>query len=206
MKKEYKIIVDYVEGRLSAESFHNQFLTNKSLQSLLRKKMPTKYSFLSEYNYSLYDLMQKDWWFVRHRWNSYTIRYMLQQILSAFLDENKVKYTLYSKYREEYSFLLKIQPAWLYFDDDSIFQKIMDEIPQDLPKTKRIAMGKEKIKALFKYDKTYPRWVQSPEWPIVNGKPLVFSHQQKAKGGDIRTYYYFYDEDTEKETVIVQFE
>lgn len=29
---------------------------------------------------------------------------------------------------------------------------------------------------------------------------------KKAKGGDIRTYYYFYDEDTQKETVVEQFE
>ena len=101
---------------------------------------------------------------------------------------------------------MDIQPSWVYCLDDGIFRQIMDEIPQALSKTKRIAMGKEKIKALFKYDKTYPRWVQEAEWSIVNDKSLIFSHQKKAKGGEIRTYYYFYDEDTKEEKVIEQFE
>ena len=102
--------------------------------------------------------------------------------------------------------MLDIQSSWVDCFDDSIFRQIMDEIPQELSKTKRIALGKEKIKALFKYNKTYPLWVQGAEWAIANGKPPIFSHQKKAKGGDIRTYYYFYDEDTQKETVVEQFE
>ena len=65
-------------------------------------------------------------------------------------------------------------------------------------------MGEAELKKLFRYDKTYPRWVQDPEWPIVNGKPLVFSHQSKGKKGDERVYYYFYDPETQMETVIAQ--
>ena len=100
---------------------------------------------------------------------------------------------------------MKIQPDWLDVLDDSILQPIIDSIPAGLSKTKRIVMGKEKIRAMFRYDKTYPRWVQSPEWPIVDGKPLVFSHQEKVNGTDMFTKYYFYDPDTKKETVIEQF-
>ena len=85
-----------------------------------------------------------------------------------------------------------------------IFDKIIAEIPADLPKTKRIKLGKEKIKELFKYDKTYPRWVQGAEWPVVDGKPLVFSHQKKAGRDDERVFYYFYDPETKEETVIMQ--
>lgn len=77
-------------------------------------------------------------------------------------------------------FVLDIQPSWLDIEDDSIFQQILAEIPQELSKAQRIKLGKERVKKLFKYDKTYPRWIQSPKWPIVNGKPLVFSHQLKA--------------------------
>ncbi|CCZ94829.1 unknown [Corallococcus sp. CAG:1435] len=61
---------------------------------------------------------------------------------------------------EEYRFLLQIQPDYIDCQDDSILQPIIDSISKDLSKTKRIAMGKEKVKALFKYDKTYPRWVR----------------------------------------------
>lgn len=206
MKKEYQYIIDYVEGRISSDEFQKQFVTNKFLQKILKKKLSQRYNFLMNYNYSLYDYLCKEWDFVHRKWSSYTIQNMLQEVLSAFLDDNNIKYELYPKYAEEYTFLLNIQPAWLDIDDDNIFQQIIDSISQDVSQTQRIKLGKEKVRALFKYDKTYPRWVQSPEWPIVNGKPLVFSHQEKAKDGDIRTYYYFYDEDTKEETVIEQFE
>ncbi len=95
--------------------------------------------------------------------------------------------------------------TWLDINNDDVFQKVIEEIPNNLSKTQQIKFGKEKVKALFKYDKTYPRWVQSPEWPIVNGKPLVFSHQEKVKGDDCHTYYYFYDEQTKEQTIVEQF-
>lgn len=63
-----------------------------------------------------------------------------------------------------------------------LLKPLIESIPKDLSKTKRVAMGKEKIRALFRYDKSYPRWIQGAEWPIVNGKPLVFSHQERIKG------------------------
>ena len=101
--------------------------------------------------------------------------------------------------------MLDIQPSWVDCQDDSILEPIINSIPKDLSKTKRIAMGKEKIRALFRYDKTYPRWIQGAEWPIVNGKPLVFSHQERAKGEDWRVLYYLYDPYTKEQTVVEQF-
>ncbi|MGN1040889.1 MAG: hypothetical protein ACI4QL_05620 [Candidatus Fimimonas sp.] len=129
----------------------------------------------------------------------------LQGELERYLDCFSVPYTHYPKYEEDCKFLLSLLPTWLDIDDDEIFQQIMDGIPADLPKTKRIAMGKAKIKEMFRYDKTYPRWEQEPEWPIVNGKPLVFSHQQKVKGDDFHFCYFFYNPDTKEETVVEQF-
>lgn len=112
---------------------------------------------------------------------------------------------MFEKYSHNYDFLLDIQPTWLDIDDDCILHQILDEIPKTLSKTQRVKLGKEKVKELFKYDKTYPRWIQNPEWPIAHGKPLVFSHQEKVKGDDCHNYYYFYDEDTKEETIIEQF-
>ncbi|MDE7455064.1 MAG: hypothetical protein K2M64_04475, partial [Clostridia bacterium] len=164
-----------------------------------------KYQYLREYNYNLYDYFSKYWHYVNKRWDSISVKSSLQAELMRFLDFCGIQYTQYTKYESDYDFLLDIQPAWLDIYDDSMLQQIFDEIPQDLSKTQRIKLGKEKIKALFKYDKTYPRWIQNSEWPIVNGKPLVFSHQEKIKGDDFHSFYYFYDEDTKEETVIEQF-
>ncbi len=203
---DFQPILDYVEGRMSVTEFQHLFMTNKALRRILKIHIRKDYDFLSDYHYNLFEYLSDEYDFKNKTWDCISMRSGLQYVLCVFLDNFGIEYVRCQKYRNDYSFLLDIQPDWLDVLDDSILQPIIDSIPKDLSKTKRIAMGKEKIRALFKYDKTYPRWVQSPEWPIVNGKPLVFSHQEKAKGGDIRTYYYFYDEDTKEQTVIEQFD
>lgn len=206
MKKEFQPILDYVEGRMSVVEFQRLFETDRSLQRTLKLPMDKKYSCYKEYNYNLFDYFKNCYDYKCRSWDTIANRSGIQGELMRLLDEYNMSYQVFPRYKEEYRFLLQIQPDWIDCQDDSILQPIIDSIPKDLSKTKRIAMGKEKIKELFRYDKTYPRWIQSPEWPIVNGKPLVFSHQEKAKGGDIRTYYYFYDEDTKEQTVIEQFD
>lgn len=206
VKKDFQPIVDYVEGRISITEFQYLFETDKSLQRTLRLSMDKRYTFLKPYNYNYYEFFKNYYNYKDKNWNTIVNRAGIQGELMRFLDEYSIIYNAYSKYKEEYGFLIDIQPSWAFTNDDTILQTIIESIPKDLSKTKRISIGKEKVRSLFKYDKTYPRWVQSPEWPIVNGKPLVFSHQEKAKGGDIRTYYYFYNEDTKEETVIEQFD
>lgn len=177
MKKGFQPILDYVEGRMSITEFQFLFETDKSLQRTLKLPMDKKYTCYKRYNYNLFDLFKNYYDYKGKSWNIFANRSSIQGELVRLLEDYNISYHIYSKYKEEYR-----------------------------SKTKRIAMGKEKVKALFKYDKTYPRWVQGVEWPIVNGKPLVFSHQKKAKGGDIRTYYYFYDPDTKEQTVVEQFD
>lgn len=205
MRKDIQPILDYVEGRLSADKFYELFKTDKSLQRTLKARLDRSYEFLSDYHYNLFDFLSKEYRFKNKTWNCISMRSSLQEVLSAYLENFNIKYEEYSGYGEDYDFLLDIQPDWLDVLEDSILQPIIDSIPAGLSKTKRIAIGKEKLRAMFRYDKTYPRWVQSPEWPIVDGKPLVFSHQEKVKGADMFTKYYFYDPDTKKETVIEQF-
>lgn len=205
MKKGFQPILDYVEGRMSITEFQFLFETDKSLQRTLKLPMDKKYTGFRDYNYNVFNFLKGDC-YKNKSWNCISLRDRVQEILCVFLDNQQISYKRYPLYMEEYRFLLQIQPDYIDCQPDSILQPIIDSIPKDLSKTKRIAMGKEKVKALFKYDKTYPRWVQEAEWPIVNGKSLVFSHQKKAKGGDIRTYYYFYDPDTKEQTVVEQFD
>ena len=74
----------------------------------------------------------------------------------------------------------------------TILNKYINEAPKGLNKTETKKWIKNKIKQDFKYDKTPPRWVQDPEWPIVNGVPLIFKNQSKMTLDDERVYYTFY--------------
>lgn len=202
--RKYQPIIDYVEGRMTAEDFRKELLHGSSLKTIFSKWKNTIF-ILKEYNYNFYDFLIEDWRFKRSSWNNITTNYYLSWWLEKFLSDNNISFQAFPKYKEDYRFLLDIQPSWVDCRDDSILQPIIDSIPKDLSKTKRIAMGKEKIKALFKYDKSYPRWIQEAEWPIVNGKPLVFSHTENVDGNPEHKRYYFYDPDTNEQTVVEQF-
>jgi len=203
-KGAVQIILDFVEGRMPIDEFQTAFTTNDLLRRLLGCQIPIEFYkryYKGNVAYYLdYELKQS-----KGKWGSVWSKNAVQHALCNWLDFKGIKYVKYPKYRDDYLIILDIQPSWIEtVDDQGIFDKVLAEIPKDLSKTKQIAWGKARLKELFRYDKTYPHWVQGGEWPIVNGKPLVFSHQKKAGKDDVRTYYYFYDPDTKEETVITQ--
>lgn len=203
--KEIQPILDYVEGRLSADEFQKLFKTDRQLQLTLRTRLNSRWGFLDRFNYNLYDFLTNEYDFCRRSWAGIRMSSELQGVLEAFLENYKIPYVKFPKYDEEYDFLLDIQPSWVDVLDDKILEEVIKSIPPNLSKTKRIELGKAKIKELFRYDKTYPRWIQGAEWPIVNGKPLVFSHRERVKGDDYHYLYHFYDPDTKEETIVEQF-
>lgn len=205
MKPEVQILIDYVEGRLDVSEFRKEFFNNPSVKQLLKSKI--KIDGYKWCDFNIYDYIIRQMKPSKNNWNNIYSRYVIWSQLVEFLKYFNVSFDFcYDKYRQDYLFLLDIQPSWLDItDDQGIFDKILAERPKELSKTKQIAWGKAELKKLFRYDKTYPRWVQDPEWPIVNGKPLVFSHQSKEKKDDERVNFYFYDPDTKEQTVITQF-
>ena len=202
--KKYQPIIDYVEGRMPVTEFQKMFNEDRSLRKTLSTRLNKKWVFLKDYGYTIWNKLTKDVTYADRDWNSIRLREYLQEVLSAYLDNFNIKYTLHQKYIDDIDLLIDIQPSWLYVLDDSL-DHIVYEIPKDLSKTKQIAWGKQRVKELFKYDKSYPRWIQEAEWPIVNGKPLVFSHQERIKGDDYHVLYYFYDPDTKEQAVVEQF-
>lgn len=204
MKLEVQILIDYVEGRMDVSEFRKEFLNNPSVKQLLKSKI--KIDYLKYYGYNLYDYFNRQLNPIKNNWNNVYSRYVIWFNLRLFLNYNNIVFSNgYTKYDDDYNYLLSIQPSWLDItDDQGIFDRILAERPKELSKTKQIAWGKAKLKELFRYNRTYPRWVQAPEWPIVNGKPLVFSHQSKEKKDDERIYFYFYDPETREETVVEQ--
>ena len=206
MKREVQIIIDYVEGKIDVSEFRQLFRINDRLQKLLKKKIKPRYEAYRRYDYNMYNYLMQSYEFKKFNWDTVETRYTLHFVLKMWLDCFHIPYdNSYTRYSDDYNYILRIQPSWLDItDDQGLFDKILAERPKELSSTKQTEWGKAVLRKMFRYDKTYPRWVQDPEWPIVNGKPLVFSHQSKEKNGDERVYYYFYDPETKKETVITQ--
>lgn len=120
-------------------------------------------------------------------------------LLKAFPNENfKVDNTLEKKF----NFMLDACPEYIGgVEADKLIDNIYN-LNQNISKKQ----FKEEIKKLFNIEKCkYPRWIQSPEWPIsTSGKPMKFVKQTTDKNTQI-TKFIFEDIDTKKETIIEQF-
>ena len=203
MKKEIDLIVDFVEGNLNIMNLKQELDSNKKIQKLLRQKIKVEY--LKHYNFNHYDYIYGNLKFLNGKWDNPFARYSVWWSLNEWLKYNKIQCCATQKYLEDSRLLSAMQPSWLeVVDDQGIFDQLLANLPRDLSRSKQIAWGKSKLKELFKFDKTYPRWIQCAEWPIKNGKPLVFSHQQKLSKMDERVLYYFYDPETKEKEIIEQ--
>ncbi len=205
-KEEYiQVMKEYVEGKININEIKKLIEHNETFIELLKTRFDFERIAYKRYDYNIYNYLIKECP-IENNWDTVEIRAAVYIEFIRYLKWFNIPYDAsYTKYDDDYDYMLDIQPSWLDINDTyGIFDKIIEEVPKDISKTKKIAYGKAKLKELFKYDKTYPRWIQAPEWPIINGKPLVFSHQSKEKKDDERVYYYFYDPDTKEETVVMQ--
>ena len=188
---------DFLEGRLTTEEFFEIYKNDECVRNTLiedkKNDLPVYYDpeFLIE-RVDLKKLRAKVeiFWLV----NRYFVR-------------NKIECSPNNADEKFFSFLCKIQPSWLEIEDEDFLLNIINSTPQNFNKNQKIKYCREKIKSLFKYENKPPKWLQNPEWPIVNGKPLIFQYQT----GDVDDQlvpliqYYFYNPDTNENTVITQF-
>ena len=111
---------------------------------------------------------------------------------------------------EKFNFMLDACPEYIGGPEvDHLLDALLEEIPAELSKTKRVKLYKEKVRELFPMaSKKYPRWVQEAEWPISpTGKPMRFVEQKKGKDykTTMQTYFLFEDVDTGEQRTVEQF-
>ena len=200
MEKE-KIIrefVDFVEGTMDFETFWHNYQNNKDYYNLLDDKKPgMKYPKLKNQtinqNISIFSPN-----------TSYGKAQICHDIF-LFLQFYGISAEETQVYVKSFKFLMSIQPSYILVEDEYFLNKIITQAPEGLKKSEKNKWIKNRIKEMFKYDVKPPRWIQDPEWPIINGKPLVFKSQTRQRIEDERVFYTFYDPDTLEETIITQF-
>ena len=133
------------------------------------------------------------------------VRIEIYWMVKHYFKTSNYKINPYNVEEDEFMFLSEIQPEWLDIRDEDFLFKIVDSAPLGLTKLKKKKWCELKIIELFNYDTTPPEWLQSPDWPIVNGKPLVFKEMiEKHEHDLIVNEYIFYDKTTNEETIITQ--
>ena len=198
MRKEELIqeVIDFIEGRIDIKIFYENYKSGKYDKLF---DVYLGYETIKFRNKKVSDFL-----------NIFSIKTIRERVsffngVEAYLYYGGYSYVPTKKYQEEWSFRHKIQPSYVSIEDDEILNKYINEAPKELNKTEKKKWIKNRIKQDFKYDKSPPRWVQDPEWPIVDGVPLVFKKQSKMTLEDERVFYTFYHPETKEETVVIQF-
>lgn len=109
-----------------------------------------------------------------------------------------------NKYENEYCFSIDVLPGYLaggISAEAYVSQHIMPKYPATMKKSERKKLVREEIKRVFvREGKGYPRWLQSPEWPMdEKGEPMVYISQKSF--GDYCEYYFHRVDDDEVVTV-----
>lgn len=131
-----------------------------------------------------------------------------QGVLQLFLDKKGKEYNSFAKYANDYELVLDCQPKYIDADVGFIEKHILN-VDGSKSKAQIKKEIKNRFRDLFQSQKKPPRWIQSPQWPIVDEKPLFFMGQIVIK--DCQFYhddgemYIFINPEHMEEVVIKQF-
>ena len=123
-------------------------------------------------------------------------------------DKIVIDETLHNKYE----FMLDACPEYIGGEEvDNLLMDLLETLPDDFSKTKKVKLYKEKLRSLFHIESNkYPRWIQEPEWPMgEDGIPMKFISQKRKKGKSydtiLFTEFLFEDVKTGKQCIVEQF-
>jgi hypothetical protein len=200
MIKAQEILKGFVEGTISDEELVKEISENNDVRKILKDNSldwsdtyikTNPLDFLTSFNIKSID----------GRLNA-------QGAIRLLLDRIGIETIEIKKYSDDYGLILDSQPSYIDADIEFIERNILNG---DREKS-RTALKKEikqRFKELFKFHKRPPRWIQSPDWPIKNYKPLFFIGQLEIKDceyfHDNGAVYIFTDLDTGEDVAIKQF-
>ena len=129
-----------------------------------------------------------------------------QGALEQFLNRRGIAYISTDKYRKLYELLLDAQPSWLDVDMEYFQTQVLALAPIDLKKVALKKWLREKLKELFKFVSKPPHWIQNPQWPIQDCRPLVFLGQFALKDyfHDNAAVYVFHNKESGECKTVIQ--
>ena len=181
-----EIITEFVEGAISPKAFEEMIYSDPGVKALLEVEgnlpayinEPDLYSYVIAQDYLNLECI-----------------YNVQTLLSAVLSKKGIVHTVEKKYENLFSLTLKVQPKWLSLPAE-YFLKLVEEQKNLSPKELQSWL-KNKIKTDFRCLKATPKWLQGPDWPVVDGRPTVFLGQLDISelSHDCAQAYLFFDEE-----------
>ena len=208
--KQY--VIDFVEGRVEARDFMIRFRDDPALAEWLQSIVPEgKVAYMTDPNamewmlveipYDIHRQLDSDIVELEKIGEQYNVHCEISRLILEVFPDDGIKKS--NKIEKRFDFLIKNCPRSVGGPEaDPYIEKILNEIPEDLPNKTRVQMFRTRIKEEFHLDgKKYPYWLQEAEWPMNNGKPMRYVSQ--ASKGEMR-FYLFEDVETGEERVVFQ--
>ncbi len=180
-KSQLDFLIGFVEGRVSGPEFF-EALSAVEMKNLLSIFENEKYPASSSH-------------YRRLKVQCPTGFLNAEGIVEDFLNELEVPFDPVLPYWNRASLILSALPEYIDPDDDFIDNHMLPK--EELSDAETEKYIRNKAKELFVYVKKRPRWIQSPDWPIEDGIPLVFIGEIPFDAPDLfhdrGTIYVFFD-------------
>lgn len=189
-------IIDFCEGKLSAGKFCNALMEPEA-EKLFENSPPIPPYTQSHGHGMLY------YYLIERNFDNVGDLLNVQDCLVQFLQKSGFAVTPSKDINTLHSLTLKAQPSWLRAPEEYVSRLLKDKDGTDAEK---LSYLKEVLREKFKYMKKPPKWLQSPEWPIHDGIPLVFIGQLDVSGlyHDSSQVYVFFDNERRTFHEVVQ--
>lgn len=202
--------IDYVEGKMIAESFESLLEKDSDLLEWLQSIVPsgkTMYIWDETENtvvqrpYRISDVL-KDHESIQSGGprGSVSYRYVVHKEITNLLKEAFPELNLIPDHslKDDFDLCLDACPQYIggvEIAKANIIGALLSTIPNTLSKANRKKEAKLKILEAFHIEgKKYPKWKQEPEWPVYNGKPMKFVRTEKVNSEV--SIHYFVDVET----------
>jgi len=163
MNNSFQLIKDFLSEKTSAKNFFEQVYTNKELQHELEQENDIN-PFTKDGSLFIYLATIEP--------TQYQFIWDAKEALSKFLSKRDIEFNVENTEAKLYDIASKVTPKWLEPPVEYLRETIIKNEGLNDGELKRIL--KEKILSEFVFIKAFPKWLQSPNWPIENGIPLTF--------------------------------
>ena len=200
MNGHWKILVDFVEGNISKEEFEQDFFCNSELQDILNDT--------SQNWYGTYLANSTPFIFLTEQNLQSTLGALnAQDVIQMLLDRKGISYSISKKYSKSFALISKVQPKYIDADWGFIETQILPS--ETICNQKKIEQYcKNRYNDLFRFQSKPPKWIQNPQWPIVNNRPCYYIGQLELKLNDIYhdngMAYIFIDYPTKEVKTVIQ--
>jgi len=160
------ILVGFVEGRLDGPAL-DAALGTEEMKLLLSVFEEPRYPALTNHYRRLHNKQDRT-----------TLGGLVNSegIIEDFLQKAEVTFHSAKRFDGIYRLILKAVPDYLDPPLEFLTEEIVP-LDDDLSDAQKTKLVKQRLREYFKYVDKPPKWIQSPDWPIRDGKPLVFVGQ-----------------------------